>query len=117
MCKIPTPTKPARFCRWLTLDAARLMRSGVGATLSITDRGRTAVYYVTPVDGGYELMRTHEDNEGYTVYRVDTSFGGGPEHWDCTCPQFVYRHRRVGRCKHCLALAAALRKLGLLEAK
>lgn len=106
----PSPSAPRRSARWLTEGAARLMRAGVGATLRVTTEAGARDYYVTPRPGGYDLLRL---GGAPATYTVDASLGGlHPDGLSCSCPAYRYRARRVGPCKHVLALAAALARLG-----
>lgn len=92
-------------CRWVN-DAALAFSCGGAAGLIITTKTGAVVYTVVKDDAGYTLTRCDNGKS----YRVDTSFGGGPEHFRCSCPDAV---RRNALCKHRLALVSGCKALGV----
>lgn len=120
---------PRRYCRWVDLgdrEAAEHLAEGRSVPLLVCvpragGDSYAAVYYTRLVFDPrgriqeIEMSKTYEDGSGFEAYRIDCGFGPRPEHWSCSCPHESYRRRRSGPCKHVLAVAAALRKVGLLD--
>ncbi len=65
-------------------------------------------YAVRKIAGGWEFVNAGNGK----LWHVDSSFGGGPDFFQCDCPDQLYRSRK---CKHVLALAALLKAIGAKE--
>lgn len=98
----PRAVKPAHgTAHWLV----PLAPGGVG--LLQINNGQSSLYAVTRLgQGGYRLMK-QSDGE---IYDLDTA---DPEHWKCSCPDFVMNRDegRKGDCKHAAAVRAAVAHL------
>lgn len=120
MCQTQTKAQPARYVRWMCDDPASMLRCGHRAPLVIVAGKDVTGYWIERVDGGWRMWKEQEDGADPIPYDIDTTFGPDPAaHWTCDCADYTFRsHRRQVRgCKHVLALAAALRRIGLLEAR
>lgn len=132
MCANVTPKKATkttrklvgRVCRFMVdLDmASRLLADAswvpFGIFLRYDDGSEEASFYwLAAKEGGFAIHKENPAGGGEVVesYFVDDSFGPVAEqHWSCSCPAGVYRGRRSANkpCRHVLAVAALLRRLG-----
>lgn len=132
MCILATPKKSTkttrklvgRFCRFMVdLDvASRLLADAnwvpFGIFLKYDDGSEEASFYwLACVEGGWRVHKENPAGGGEVVetYHIDDSFGPVAEqHWSCSCPAGTYRGRKSANkpCRHVLAVAALLRRLG-----
>jgi hypothetical protein len=94
--------------RWEDSDPLRCLDVFGCASLTIRTGDNDAVYYHLhkEADGGWLLRRPLEDGSGFHEYALSESLDS------CTCKDFRLRKREDGRCKHCKAVASALKKAG-----
>lgn len=107
------PQPPVRgACRWLhtPILPADLPPNGLPGLLWIeaqTQRGRVGeCYMLTPIAEAGRLLGWRLTKSDGTCYDVDGVHGS------CDCPDSQFRHRP---CKHCRALAAGLRAIGIKD--
>ena len=115
-------------CRWRgAIPTLTTLDLGAAWLQATTARGVETHYWVarvTNVEGrleGFRLTRFDIENGQDTgeLYDLDCSFDRTDSRcWSCSCPDHTFRaHRREAgshMCKHIKALAAGLKKLGLL---
>lgn len=116
MCH-PTGARKTRTVCWMHNDCKWLLEHGYRAPLAITIDGATTGYWIEQVHGGWNLYKDMPDGTDPEVYGIAAFDRDDVTTWACSCQDAQWRSRRNPKhaCKHCLALTAGLRRLGIMK--